>query len=137
MVMTDRDLLELAARAAGHEISARCMDGVTLALSERKPDGTSIWNPLADNGDALRLAVKLELIVGCYAGSIIVDGKGVTAEEHDLSDRNAATRRAIVRAAAEIGKGMFTQEEFIKMFPGRFDDETVAAAEMGKQIGAG
>ena len=115
MVMTDRDLLELAARAAGigpldFEYPKR--EGHGMYFGPRLPMPQRVlmaamhtyWNPLADNGDALRLAVKLELIIGCYAGSIIVDGKGVAAEEHDLSDRDAATRRAIVRAAAELGK---------------------------------
>lgn len=51
--MTDRELLELAAKAAGIKhnpsLSAACR-------------GERIWwNPLADDGDALRLAVKLHI----------------------------------------------------------------------------
>jgi hypothetical protein len=61
---------------------------------------------LTDDGDALRLAVKLKMTVdvtpwGCYANRWD-DPKG-TAEQFD-DDPNAATRRAIVRAAAEIGR---------------------------------
>lgn len=116
--MTDRELLELAARAYwGEEID----DVVSVEWSEEDQgiaythgdnqdhngqDVTLMWNPLNDGGDALRLAVKLELNVRCYTGSIIVDGGYTSIEEHDVADRDAATRRAIVRAAAEVGRSM-------------------------------
>lgn len=95
--MTDRELLELAAKAAGMKL-AWPDDG--------EDDGPYIdvwepWNPLTDDGDALRLAVKL-----CsqeYIGEWI--DKHCTASEYN-ADPYAATRRAIVRAAAEIGKGL-------------------------------
>lgn len=57
------------------------------------------WNPLEDDGDALRLAVKLNITVDpkyLYKGPW--DGGGT------LCDPYEATRRAIVRAAAEIEK---------------------------------
>ena len=83
--MTDRELLELAAKAA--EIK----DWV---------DGWSdkFWNPLTDDGDALRLAVKLDLFwEQMELFDIYMDNK-----PHEPKN----VRRAIVRAAAEIGKGM-------------------------------
>ena len=96
---TDRELLELAAKASG-ELTASWYG------NDAYFDGVlSRWNPLNDDGDALRLAVKLRLIVRCYDGSVIVDGGGIDVEEHDLSNYNAATRRAITRAAAAIGEG--------------------------------
>ena len=71
------------------------------------------WNPLRDDGDALRLAVNLQLGISIPP---VVDGRieVVTfygsiisiVEYPQNNDRNAATRRAIVRAAAEIGKQM-------------------------------
>jgi hypothetical protein len=69
------------------------------------------WNPLTDDGDALRLAVKLHMTVRCYMGSpcvqIGVPGRpNAYVDETDQGDPAAATRRAIVRAAAEIGKAM-------------------------------
>lgn len=99
--MDDKTMLELAAKAAG-------IGGMHYPKGGWLINGSfDIWNPLTDDGDALRLAVKLELIVRCYGDSIIVDGCGREwFEEHDMSDRYVATRRAIVRAAAEIGKGM-------------------------------
>ena len=100
--MSDRELLELAAKAAG-----------VGPLSWIEPDGTKIvtnvrWNPLTDDGDALRLAVKLRMRVS--AGQVDWVGNEYVGEfstlEEVASDPLAATRRAIVRAAAEIGKGM-------------------------------
>ena len=104
MADTDRELLEMAARAAGGISSdglGRCYD------MEREAE----WNPLTDDGDALRLASRLLIDMQFFAD----DGGFVQAwcwpisdwlREDDLGDFPAATRRAIVRAAAEIGKGM-------------------------------
>jgi hypothetical protein len=72
------------------------------------------WNPLTDDGDALRLAVKLEMIL-----AVRDEGKtdaSVHIKDHPhpwqsfLVEHNndplAATRLAITRAAAEIGRNM-------------------------------
>jgi hypothetical protein len=108
--MTDRELLELAAKAAGIEIAwhkwvidPKATGGCCFALV-----GTyTYWNPLTDDGDALRLAVKLGLTI---TSNYHVEQKGlgviVFTELEDSEDFCAATRRAIVRAAAEIGRGM-------------------------------
>jgi hypothetical protein len=96
--MTDRELLELAAKAAG----------IVLYWSTLNPEisytDDGDWNPLNNDGDALRLAVKLGLIVEC--GCAWISKHGPMFGEDVLPDPYAATRRAIVRAAAEIGKGM-------------------------------
>lgn len=95
--MTDKELLELAAKAAGIEIEWYAPNVEVWDFSQ-VPD----WNPLTDDGAALRLAVKLRV-------SVHVDGNMTDVEdctEAHLSDPYAATRRAIVRAAAEIGKAM-------------------------------
>lgn len=99
--MTDKELLELAAKAAGMEEDQRYPGSYYSDL------GTP-WNPLTDDGDALRLAVKLNLSVqiGYHVSwSAIPDCDNWDAEDH-INDPYAATRRVIVRAAAEIGKGM-------------------------------
>ena len=88
--MNDKDLLELAAKAAGELTPSwygndAYFDGVL-----------SRWNPLDDDGDALQLAVKIKWVPSR------VEVVGLSMNE----DPYAATRRAIVRAAAEIGKGM-------------------------------
>ena len=101
--MTDRELLELAAKAAG--VDARRL---AHAWPDRFDDEQ--WNPLTDDGDALRLAVRLHMsVLSNETASWVATGMHqiVRAEEHhDGKDPYAATRRAVVRAAAEIGKGM-------------------------------
>jgi hypothetical protein len=112
--MTDKELLELAARAAG----IVGVDGVYPIFRGASQDWNSEhwtdWNPLTDDGDALRLAVKCDIALSFDRA--YPDGKLVArvccafgdtlygdAEPADL-DPYAATRRAITRAAAEIGK---------------------------------
>jgi hypothetical protein len=103
--MTDKELLELAATAAGIEINWFKWERLT-----------GQWNPLTDDGDALRLAVKCDIALSfdrAYPHGKLVarvccafgDTLYGDAEPADL-DPYAATRRAIVRAAAEIGKAM-------------------------------
>jgi hypothetical protein len=100
--MSDRELLELAARAAGHEYDP-------TAPFEIKTDGEwREWNPLTNDGDALRLAVKLNLLVMQYPldkAVRICDSGFEIADQCEAwnGDKFAATRRAIVRAAAAIG----------------------------------
>ena len=106
---SDRELLEMAAKAAGieGEYVCWCINGFKEGI--RKPgDTTSIpWNPLVDDGDALRLAVKLRMLVdNDSVCAQVIPLAGSTATEPHATDPCAATRRAIVRAAAEIGKSM-------------------------------
>ena len=111
MSTSDRELLELAARAIclKPHISQSAMPGILM-------DDQTFWSPLEDDGDALRLAVKLNLDirVGTLDGYIIVsvfgnyDNSPPLVEEafDDYQGGLFATRRAIVRAAAEIGRSM-------------------------------
>ena len=97
---TDRELLKLAAKAAG------IADGDVFYDMERD----KVWNPRDDDGDALRLAVKLNMVLrienyGTSARSG-KNGRWHNFEAHLYGGINAATRRVIVRAAAEIGKAM-------------------------------
>ncbi len=114
--MTDKELLELAAKAAGLELDevhlAYLEDEQTFIRHEPDSDGISgEWNPLTDDGDALRLAVKLSIRVHPYVGNED-DFTTVTFDDHDRmtldhnGDALGATRRLITMAAAEIGKGM-------------------------------
>ena len=101
--MTDRELLQKAAKAAGYTI-----DGDCDRTDVRDNGGAPLrWNPLEDDGDALRLVVALGIhlqfamdFAVAYAGS--VHAKQFT--ERNGSDPGAATRRAIVRAAAEMAR---------------------------------
>lgn len=91
MSTTDRELLEMAAKAINCDIKHMPSD----------------WNPIINDGDSLRLAVGLSI-------GVFRDGLGVYCNHSgarqvriyatEISDPCAATRRAIVRAAAEIGK---------------------------------
>lgn len=106
--MSDRELLELAAKAAGIEIKYNYIG---------TQDARCAWYPLDDDGDALRLAVRCEMSLDLFDELIRV---GYTLHDESLrpadrtadvvespkADPYAATRRAIVRAAAEIGRTM-------------------------------
>jgi hypothetical protein len=69
--------------------------------------GGAPWNPLTDDGDALRLAIEVDITIDAPKGGgfVYAGGQGSFSELVGL-DKMAATRRAIVRAAAEIGKAM-------------------------------
>ena len=106
--MTDRKLLELAAKAAG---VAGCFrekypedgyQGYSCGIGKLSQI-TKLWNPLTDDGDALRMAVCLDINVHTK-GDCVFLGDIIVAYNPD--DIYSATRRAIVRAAAEIGKEM-------------------------------
>lgn len=123
--MTDREMLKLAARAAGYYFH-----GMRVGLdyencyvsTTNNNDDWFIWAPLTDDGDALRLAVKLLIRVSVnrafglsIPGSVTVeypDRDGfyfALGEAVENADPYAATRRAITRAAAEIGHQMEEQ----------------------------
>jgi len=102
--MTDLELLELAAKAAGIEINKApsgklfARFGVTEWVE---------WNPLENDGDALRLAVKLKFTILHHRTYVQVFGENLNVHQIDnTKDPLAATRRAIVMTAAEIGKSM-------------------------------
>ena len=114
-MMDDRELLKLAARSAGLMIwEGRNTTGLHPAMNAL---AAPKWNPLMDDGDAFRLAVKLGLpikrdkwnsgvrYVSCHRtwhcnDSLWYD-EGVSLDD---GDEFAATRRAIVRAAAEMAR---------------------------------
>lgn len=108
--MTDRELLELAAKAAGMKVIHDAADrGLWIHGVEDE------WNPLTDDGDALRLAVKLDIdfYMGAGDGPEAWAGYYLPGRENKKhacepvnKDPYAATRRAITRAAAEIGRNM-------------------------------
>lgn len=111
MSKTDKELLELAAKAVGIETN-KARDGNQTYCYDRRDGVYKHWDPLGSDGDALRLAVDLDMDV-----SLSQRDKEVTAftlscgvvssyTEAYGKDKHAATRRAIVRAAAAIGEGM-------------------------------
>lgn len=104
--MTDREMLKLAAKVAGIEHDGMQDFGCWIPASAelQRP-----WNPLADDGDALRLAVKPRFTVAIADHEVEVfseDGVFLASEPIPRdADPYAATRRAIVRAAA-VARGM-------------------------------
>lgn len=109
--MTDRELLELAAKAAGLTIDHWAAHNYAVVIDA---DGNKCgWSPLEFDSDALRLAGDLSFVVNIWNSArktfagYAESGEGWT-EDHG-SDPYAATRRAIVRAAAEIGRQMEEQ----------------------------
>ncbi len=121
--MTDGELLEKAAKsigleyvkpAAGYGGEFGLIAGVKTLRSMEDWRGATTWNPLADDGDALRLAVKLGLDV-CIDTKLepepityVVGFAEHTSRTFEAAvhhgDPYVATRRAITSAAAEIGK---------------------------------
>jgi hypothetical protein len=114
----DRELLELAAKAAGYSIvwgevhrvgdtDVDCTDLAYIVSSDRE-EAPVYWNPWDDDGDAFRLAVKCGFCVG---KAVQAPQRFACPQETDDAfyveengDPYAATRRAIVLAAASIGK---------------------------------
>ena len=105
--MTDIELLELAAKAAGLNLAEyrEERNSMYFPFPSELTDG-HWWNPLTDDGDALRLAVSLGLCVMFDRDSVQVsysDGgeycKAFALEPINSSEQ--ATRRAIARAASE------------------------------------
>lgn len=106
--MTDKELLEKAAKAMGYKyMSGALWDGRDVIEYE--------WHPQDDDGQALRLAVKLGLDVcidtpyendpHTHVIGFSDDNTSTTVDAiENHGDPYEATRRAIVRAAAAIGE---------------------------------
>ncbi|MDO9313360.1 MAG: hypothetical protein Q7T97_02305 [Burkholderiaceae bacterium] len=108
--MTDRELLEKAAKAMGIALHKRDIDGTPLLLLDSGVAGRG-WNPITDDGDALRLAVTLNLTNVFHPGlnqALVRRYNDKTCEWVEDGEKHpdpySATRRAIVRAAAAIGE---------------------------------
>lgn len=116
--MTDQELLVWAAKAAGYEVFGYIhpKDGLDILIDNR----AFVWRPLLDDGEALRLALKLELQINfvedsdCFWVEISLPAHSNYELEQNirvmdtLSRKNvdACTRRAITIAAARIGKNL-------------------------------
>ena len=106
--MSDRELLELAAKAASQP--GGWIENEYEGWGFWQKPGGGEWNPLTDDGDAFRLAVELGMAV--YTGEnwarAQIPNEPVFEEfaHEDFQDIFAATRKVITRAAAEIGRQM-------------------------------
>lgn len=97
--MNDREMLELAAKAAGYTLAWSSVEGIP----PRKADDMETWNPLTDDGDRYRLARKLGLRIDFEAKEILV---WVGESLHFIDFEDGDDARAVLRAAAEIGRAM-------------------------------
>lgn len=108
--MTDLELLELAAKAAGFKRWSFESWPDYLNVYYGNDDIDEEWNPLYEDADAIRLAIQLRMDIrtGTQNNCVTVGwGSGIRyVEEVFEKDPMSAVRRAIVRAAAEIGKAM-------------------------------
>lgn len=109
---SDRELLELAAKAAGIEgryeswTGQGFMEGIRQKNFEEKC--FRVWNPLIYDDHALRLAARLKLNIMQGDFSVGVNNEDDIDEcalVRDEGERLAVLRRAITRAAASIGRG--------------------------------
>lgn len=112
--MTDRELLELAAKGRGYRVHG-WVGGRLYVVDPKHPAehfDPFVWNPLESDGDALRLAVDLGIRIEQARGYAVTNAGATVMHkqftvQHDGfadTDKHAATRRAIVLAAAEIGR---------------------------------
>lgn len=117
----DFELVRLAAKAAGIRGTQFIgLPSLMVDWNDKRPASKGLiangmddgwcWCPLDDDGDALRLVVKLKLHIGMESCTVQAWGKDDFGnfQSEVLAHRGgeAATRRAIVRAAAYIGKKM-------------------------------
>jgi hypothetical protein len=116
--MDDRQLLEAAARAAGiklaDEIDSHIPSGGLWVVGRGGRD--AVWDPLRDDADALRLAVMIGMTIkieghecevfdietGECLSSVPIMGASCFVNPAEATNPYAATRRAIVRAAAAL-----------------------------------
>ena len=112
--MNDRELLKAAANAAGITNYEYCeLVGGSPALYCREGH-LGMWAPLIDDGDCARLEVACAIELSWSQNYGVAarqqrpahrpaNWHGETFESHN-GDRNAARRRASVRAAASLSK---------------------------------
>ena len=108
--MTEREMLELAAKAAG--IKGKWSYRGSCIVIEGLGVSWKHWRPSVDSGDALELAGALNINLDiCYEESIdawVFDRDTqeiiVHIDEQVAGDKMAAIRLAITKAAAELGK---------------------------------
>jgi hypothetical protein len=109
MTDTDKKLLELAAKAAEYG-RIKYFDEVPYVARGLHGEDFFTWNPLTDDGDAMRLSVKLGLVLSPSKVSAMAWHPNAIERDSIWEPLNpdpyTATRRAIVRAAAEIGKSI-------------------------------
>jgi hypothetical protein len=116
---TARELLELAAKAADIKLAWDARGA--FEVRDGIDGNDTLWNPQADDGDALRLAAACRITIHFWDdGNTVSTAKSLpdgddppndsdawtSAEARDFGGLSGAARHAIVWTAAEIGKAM-------------------------------
>lgn len=97
--MEDQELLELAAKASGNTVYSQAGLGVKSVQH---------WNPLGDDGDAFRLALKLQIKIEYVPemDSVMCSLPGSMGATSVAAIGDVELRYAIVKAAAQLGLAM-------------------------------
>jgi len=111
MNKTDRELLELSAKACG--FLTQWVDEKQLWVREKNQEFEAWWpwNPLSDDGDCSRMESALSIDVSWGSSYAMADHHSLndcvieTLNAHD-GNKQAARRMASLRAAAAIGESM-------------------------------
>jgi hypothetical protein len=110
--MTDRELLEAAARAAGIKLHVWGKKGAENFADMSDPSNHRLWNPLRDRADAFDLQLRLHMGVQVNGDDhpqepnrtivsiTMPDGTPHRLVYTHVAGAEADTMRAIVRAAA-------------------------------------
>ena len=114
MSMSDRELLEFAAKAAGVG-PVLCYETARNCLRIGPRSNYRLWNPLDDDSSVLQLArglgICIQFIPECDTAQVYQE-RCTTGEPYNIHVSalgDIETRRIIVQAAAEIGKAMQEQ----------------------------
>lgn len=104
--MITRETLELAAKAAGYEVS---FDITCIPFFRRDVPGSPTWNPEHDDGDSARLRTELWIDVEYHRSRVwclhdVAAVHGIYSDH--AGDKHAALRYATLMVAAEIGRRM-------------------------------
>lgn len=104
---TDQELLELAAKVAGIKLADPVNSHIPSGgvwIVEEQSNRDRVWDPLNNDGDALRLAIDLNIEFRNMGHVMAASSAAGQFTQYADGDPYSATRRAIVRAAAEMGR---------------------------------
>lgn len=101
--MEDRELLEMAAKAAG--LNYKVTEDHVRLLVRGSDNLQRPWDPLSDDGDAFRLALKLQIKIEYVPemDSVMCSLPGSMGATSVAAIGDVELRYAIVQAAAQLG----------------------------------
>jgi uncharacterized protein involved in tellurium resistance len=106
--MTDREMLELIAKAMGYD-DAEWTAKYGCIVTAKINGSRCFWNPLTDDGDCFRMESALKIDIDWGVVDVMSKSYGDYHEEpyaNHNGDKNAARRKASCMVAAMIGREM-------------------------------